>query len=281
MKRQTKHNREKVTNSKTRKNTVSCNYVVAIPTYKRYNEVYEKSIKTLLDGGVSHKKIHIFVANNDEYKKYSEILPLGSYYKIIIGKLGITNQRRFMVKYFLEGSNVLFLDDDVEKIEKLNKTGTKLIEMKRGTDELHRFICDAFIECKKKNIFLWGIYPVRNPFFMKPRPIKTYDLRFILGTFYGTIIRHSKDLKPSVEEKEDVENSILHYKKDGKLLRFEKVTLKTKFFNPKGGIGSFNERLKTHEISAKTLLKKYPEYGRIQLRKNGMYEFVLREKKKE
>lgn len=271
----TKHNRKRFSNTNTRKNRATSNYLVAIPTYKRYYDVYHKSIKTLLDGGVSHTKIHIFVANKDEYNKYHQALPLGSYYKIIIGKLGISNQRQFMIKYFMEGTNVLFIDDDVESIDKLNKSGTKFIEMKRGTNELHSFISHAFFLCKRYNIFLWGIYPVRNTFFMKPRPTLTFDLRFILGTFYGTVIRHSKDLKTSVVEKEDVENSILHFIKDRKILRFEKITLKTKFFNPNGGLGSFQQRLKTHEYSAKFLFHKYPQYGRIKIRKNGIYEFIL------
>lgn len=256
------------------------NYVIAIPTYKRYEDVYNKTLQTLLKYGINSKKIYIFVANKDEYEKYKFILPKDSYYKIIVGVLGITNQRKFMVKYFKENTNVVFMDDDIEKIERLHKDGTKFIEMKKFTQrskhsELDTFICNAFQECREKNIYLWGIYPVRNAFFMKPRPEKTYDLRFILGTMYGMIIRHDKDLIPHLKEKEDVENSILHYIKDGSVLRFEKITIKTKFFNPNGGIGSLEERKQTHKDSALYLERKYSNYGRIKVRDNGIYEFQL------
>lgn len=177
-----------------------------------------------------------------------------------------------MVNYFKKGTNVLFLDDDVERVEKLNK------EMKFSQiGNLNKFIKDAFKECMKKKIYIWGIYPVRNALFMKPRPVKTYGLRFILGTFYGQIIRHDSDLKTSTSEKEDVENSILHYKKDCGVLRYEKVTIKTKFYNPDGGIAAMTkDRKKVHETAAKYLEKNYPEYGTVWQRQNGIYEFRLK-----
>jgi hypothetical protein len=248
-------------------------YIVAIPTYKRYQQVYDKSISTLIKGKVPASKIHIFVANKAEEKAYKEALPSDSYHKIIIGKIGITNQRKFMVKYFKEGTNVLFLDDDVERVEKLNKTSTKY----NPIPNLDTFIKKAFTECHKRGIYLWGIYPVRNPLFMKARPEMATGLRFILGTFYGQVIRHNKALVPSVQEKEDFELSILHYIKDGSVLRFDKVTIKTKFYNPKGGIAAREtDRLKVNKIAAETLKKKYPEYGSIWQRKDGRYEFKLK-----
>lgn len=258
--------------NKTIKNYNKNNFFVAIPTYKRYNDVYEKTIKTLLNGGVDYNKIFIFVADQLEYDNYKLALPINSYHKIVIGVLGINNQRKFIVNYFKQGDCVLFVDDDVERIDKLNKNGDGFIQMKRS---LNTFINHAFNLCKLNNIFLWGIYPVRNPFFMKPRPQITCDLRFILGTFYGIIIRHSPDLNTTLKEKEDVENSILHFIKDNKLLRFEKITLKTKFFNPNGGIGSIDNRINTHKNSALYLSKKYPSFGKIKIRKNGIYEFTL------
>ena len=254
----------------TRKNK-SIDYIIAIPTYKRYSQVYDKSIKTLIQHKVNPKKIYIFVANKEEEKLYKKNLPPDSYYKIIIGVLGINNQRKFMINYFKQGTNVVFIDDDVERIEELKNDKLKEI------NNVDRFIKEAFQECYRKNIYLWGVYPVRNPFFMKPRPIKNYGLRFILGTFYGQIIRHSKDLITSLPEKEDVENSILHYKKDCGVLRFDKVTIKTKFYNPEGGIYAMTKDRKTiHKKAAMTLSKKYPEYGSIWIRNNGIYEFKLK-----
>jgi cellulose synthase/poly-beta-1,6-N-acetylglucosamine synthase-like glycosyltransferase len=246
-------------------------YVVAIPTYKRYQQVFNKSISMLIKHKVPTSKIYIFVANNEERDLYKQSLDKGTYHKIVVGVLGINNQRKYITKYFKTGTNVLFIDDDVEKIEEL--VSGKLKEILN----LDKFVRNGFKECKKNKIFLWGIYPVRNAFFMEPRPIQSFGLRFILGTFYGQIIRHDKDLLTTVQEKEDFENSILHYKKDCGVLRYEKVTLKTKFYNPDGGIMAMtNDRKQVHEKSAKKLKKLYPEYGNIWQRQNGIYEFKLK-----
>jgi hypothetical protein len=257
--------------------TSKIDYVVAIPTYKRYSQVYEKSIKTLIDGGVNPKKIFIFVANKDEEREYTNELPKESYGKIVVGVIGINNQRKFMNNYFKEGTNVLFLDDDVQKIETIDKDG-KFISIKN----LDNFIKNAFATCKKYGLYLWGIYPVRNGMFMKARPELSLGLRFILGTFYGQIIRHSKDLLTNVPEKEDFENSILHYIKDGGVVRFDHVTLRTKFLNPDGGIAAMSkDRMASNKLAAMTLEKRYPEYGSAWQRPNGKWEFRLKNLKYE
>jgi hypothetical protein len=261
------------------------NYIVAIPTYKRYEQVYNKTINTLLKGKVPSSKIYLFVANKSEYNKYKENVPEKSYNSIIIGKKGITNQRNFMNNYFKEGQCVLYLDDDVEKVLILkNKQSNNLVQL----TNIHNFIIKAFNKCIENNIYLWGIYPVNNAFFMRPRPTISNGLRFILGTFYGQIIRHSKDLKLTLTEKEDFQNSILHYIKDGSVLRFDKVTIKTNFYNPDGGImaasasqgsqgraSDLEKRKNINKQSALRLKQLYPEYGDIWIRKNGIYEFRL------
>jgi hypothetical protein len=257
--------------NKTRKISRKSDYVVAIPTYKRYDQVYEKSISTLIKHKVASSKIYLFVANKEEAEEYKKSLPKGSYHKIVIGVLGIQHQRNFIIDYFKEGTNVVFMDDDVERIDKLKGESFKQIS------DVDKFMKSAFKECREAGLYLWGIYPVRNEFFMKPRPEKSKDLRFIIGAFYGQVIRHSKDLKMKLKQKVDVENTILHYIKDGGVLRYEKVTIKTKYYNPKGGILAVmkTNRLKVNEESAKKLERLYPKYGHVWKRENGKFEFKL------
>ena len=49
----------------------------------------------------------------------------------------------------------------------------------------------------------------------------------------------------------------------------------TKYYGKEGGLGRFEDRLKPMKVASQLLLKKYPEYGHIKTRKNGMTEFVL------
>ena len=57
------------------------------------------------------------------------------------------------------------------------------------------------IYCLKNNIGLFGIYPIKNGYFMKDLPEKTIDLRFCVGTFWGCINNHN--IQINIEEKED------------------------------------------------------------------------------
>lgn len=244
------------------------NYVVAIPSYKREEVIIKKTLKTLKDGGVPKSKIHIFVANEEERVNYEKAVPKDLYHKIVVGEKGITNQRKFIVRYFPENQYVISIDDDVERIEKM-KGSDKLLQIQ----DIDRFFKDAHADLKKNGLYIWGIYPVRNPFFMKPN-VST-KLKFIIGVLRGFINRKSKDLEPNVgsEGKEDYEQSILYFKKDGGVLRYNNVTTKTKF-NSDGGLGK--DRFEMNKKAAEYLQKTYPDLVTIFHRKNGMTEIKLK-----
>ena len=246
------------------------NYVIAIPTYNRYNVISDKTLKTLYDGMVNKNKIYLFVANREQYKLYEEHVPKNLYNKMIIGKLGITNQRIFISKYFPENQYIISMDDDIEEVSLLKGTD-KLVRIK----DLTSFFLEAYKMLKEEGLYIWGIYPVRNPFFMKKKI--SYDLKFIIGVMYGYINRHDKHLYPStkIETKEDYEMSILYYKKDGGVLRFNNINPKTKN-NAEGGVGA--DRFERNKLSANYLKEKYPDIITIFHRNNGMTEVKLARK---
>jgi len=242
------------------------NYVVAIPTYNRHDVLDKKTLKTLIEGNVNKNRIFLFVANKEQYKLYEETVPKNMYNQIIIGKKGITNQRKFIAKYFPEGQYVISMDDDVEQFEILK--GEKLVKLK----DVNQFFIQAYNLLKKEHLFIWGIYPVRNPFFMYKNI--TTDLRFIIGVTFGFIVRHNKKLEPSTkaETKEDYEQTILYFKMDGGVLRFNNITTKTKF-NAPGGLGT--DRYERNKNAAEYLEHTYPDIITVFKRKNGTYEVKL------
>ena len=247
------------------------NYVVAIPTYNRSEIIAKKTLETLKKGKVPAKCIYIFVANDAERDAYVNAVPSTLFKKIVVGVKGITDQRKFIVKYFAEGTRVVSMDDDVEKFLRLSRNGEKLVDFKKG--DLDRFIKKAFANAEANNLFLWGIYPMRYAYYMKHNV--TTDLRLILGTAYGFICRHDADLVPTVGEKEDYENTIRHFLKDGGVMRFNDICLKTIYHSP-GGLGKLTEeRLQANKIAAEHLQQKYPDLVTIFKRPNGMTEVRL------
>jgi hypothetical protein len=239
-------------------------YVVAVPSYNRWEEVASKTLTTLKEGKVPKSKIYIFVANKQQEKIYAESVPRNLYNKIVVGKKGIANQRVFISKYFPAGQYIVSMDDDVEALQ-IMKNKETLVRL----DNLDKFFKEAHAELNKEGLFIWGVYPVHNPFFMQ-KTITTH-LRFIIGVTFGYINRHDKKLYPSVnaETKEDYEQSILFYKKDGGVMRYNYITPKTKF-NAKGGLGT--DRFDRNKHAAEYLKRTYPDIINTFTRSNGTPE---------
>jgi hypothetical protein len=68
----------------------------------------------------------------------------------------ITQQRKFIVKYFPEGQYVISIDDDMELLEKLQ--GGKLAKDR----DVDGFFKKGYDDLKKHGLYIWGIYPVQN-----------------------------------------------------------------------------------------------------------------------
>jgi hypothetical protein len=242
-------------------------YVVAVPSYKRYNEITKKTLPTLKKGKVPADKIYVFVANVTEEKLYREKMDPKTYYKIVVGKKGLVPQRRYISQYFSEGTHIVSVDDDVQNMIRLTKDD----KLKHITN-IDTFFKKAFRTLKKKDLYLWGVYPVKNNLFMKRKV--TTDLRFVIGVVHGYINRHSKDLYPSLKSvgKEDIEQSILFYLKDGGVLRFNDITFST-VFNAPGGLGT--DRYQMNKNAQEYLVKTYPGIAKPKFRKDGTPEITL------
>jgi hypothetical protein len=145
-------------------------------------------------------------------------------------------------------------------------------------NDLDRLFKEAYYLMVCKNISLWGVYPVNNLFFMKKDEM-SYDLKFIIGCFYGFINKKNIILNKECEGKEDYENTILNYINDKGVIRFNNITFKTKF-KSKGGLGN-NKKLRNmlDEEATDYLIKEYPLYCK-KINRKERYEVRLIKQKK-
>lgn len=270
------------------------NYIICIPTYKRYEMFKEKTLSVLEKNKISLSRIYIFVANKSEKEKYMNVLDRKYHSRIIIGKKGLKNQRNFISNYFPEGTCIVQLDDDIEDIVELYhpimenydewiNTDFKTIKSQefrkkqdiKSINNLHKFIKDTFKYCINNNIYLWGIYPIANPYFMTYT--KEEKLNFIVGPMFGIINRHDKDLKLTLDEKENSERTLQHYVKDGKVLRVNYISIITKYYKNKGGMqNEGKDRIEEAAKSSNILHSRYPNITKIYIKKStGMPEIKL------
>jgi hypothetical protein len=253
-------------------------YLIAIPTYDRVDFLKTKTLSLLERNSIPKNIIYIFVASEEQKKKYEESI---HEYNIVVAPVnGILETRNFITKYFAEGQKLVHFDDDIDEVlEKVNKDKTC---RKMEKVNLIEFISNAFIEIEKRKLSMWGINPVNNPFFLAHN-IST-DLRYVVAAFRGVINHHDIILKHS-NQKEDVENTIRSYIRDGGVLRYNYVTVKTKWYAA-GGIlsqtckGNLKARKELSKHAVDLLVAEFPNYGVLKQRKSGIYEFVLHKKPK-
>lgn len=251
-------------------------YVVCIPSYKRSQVCNDKTLATLHKMGIPKHIIHVYVANNEEYEVYKNTLDKRLYDKLHVGVLGLVQQREYIMSQWKEGQHIVFLDDDIASID---LSLSPLFQKKT----LNQFIEHAFKTCKEHKAFIWGVYPVFNPFFRAPKQECTTYLTYVVGAFYGIINRprlNTRKLRLTMTrktgQKEDVERTIKYFLNDGVIIRFNKIGFVTKYYGKEGGLGTFQERLKPMRDAAIALEEKYPELGYVIERKTGMTEFRLR-----
>ena len=289
-----KHTTSNVSKSQTNDNSnnnSNNNYIIVIPSYNRPELIQKKTLSLLHKHNINPIRIHIFVSDKDQYDLYKEKIPSSFYNKLIIGVKGLKNQRNFINNYYPEGLHIVQMDDDIDKIVQLvsrrrsrsrsrsrssskSKTKPKQLFYKslKPIENLDTFIKEAFEKCQSNGIFLWGVYPLANAYFMTDTT--TTDLRFIVGPLFGIINRHRPDLQLTVDEKENSERTLQHWVIDGKVLRFNSVGIETNYYKNKGGMQDEGKDRKEEALKSITYLHNtYPSITKLYLgKKSGVPE---------
>jgi hypothetical protein len=257
-------------------------FVVVIPTYQRSTIIASHTLHFLERANIPHNRIHLFIANTQsEINAYQIYQTRG--YNLHYGPVGLHHMRNFIHKSFPENTHMLCMDDDISTIvqmrEDVSITNPKSSKRYPLYDDMYlhfqSWISNAFEMLQHHNATLFGIYPVKNGYFMKSLPECTYDLRFCVGTLWGMRNRH--DIVLNIEEKEDMERTLICWDKDKVILRFNHITPVTKYYVTPGGMQAHNKNRKEEaKSSCQYLLAKYPQWCKLWTsKKSGVYEVRL------
>jgi hypothetical protein len=234
---------------------------IVIPTYERCDDF--KTIHFLEKNNIPKEFIYIFVANEEQKEKY--ILSIGNEYEIIVGVLGLVNQRNFITNYFSEGEIIISMDDDIEDL--IHAENKPLIEWLEE--------CCEYL--KNSNNALLSINPSVNPFFFEQR--KGADEPFKIGNYLCIgcfqIIKNDKSLMLSIDDFEDWERTLLFQNKYGANIRYNDVLVKTKYFCKNGGLATFRNKY-TYLKNINKLIYKFSQsvsftYKKLALDKHTLF----------
>lgn len=239
-------------------------WVVVIPSYNRVDILKAKTLKVLQEYKIPKSKIYVFVADEEQKKLYDELKD--SVGHIIVGVKGLPEVRNFIFNYFPKGKPIVSFDDDVRGFIEYDPKA-KRHEKKLG--DLAGLFDRGFSECKKRGANFWGVYPSANGYFMKPTV--TEDLRFIIGSFWGCF-NPKKDIHIDIGngEKEDYQRTIQFWERDAKIVRINFVAVQTTTYGTPGGLQEGN-RLARERKTVKAMLKKWPQYIKMNTRRKSGY----------
>ena len=253
-------------------------YCIAIPSYKRPETIKKKTLRVLESYNIDSSRITIFVADEDEYKAYVESLskdPYANKCKVIVGVHTIGAQRNFIENWYPEGTKLVMFDDDVEEVQK------KISEQKLGRleDLENDFIIKGFEECEKVGAKTFGIYAASNAYFMKDR-IYT-KLCYVIASTFGVIVEHDPFLERITNHGEDYEYSIRQYVKNGAVVRFDYLTVKSNYYKEDGGLQTIRNKEYVYE-SIKKIAELFPDLCTMYIREStGNAELRLKDMRKE
>jgi len=208
--------------------------------------------------------VRIYVAPHDPADQRLEV----------VGKepVGLGKARNHVIRNSRPGELLVFIDDDLTGVSEA--TGPKELRPVEDLDWLFR---SMFRDMEAASATLWGLYPVANPYFMKPR-VRT-DLVYICGGLFGVKVTGKEHELVTLDDKEDFERSIRHYLADGHVVRNEHFCLGTTGYKGKGGMQLSRTPLRVR-AAAEWLTVRYPNLCQLNTaKKSGWTEVRLRDKR--
>ena len=229
--------------------------IIAIPTYKRTSLLNKSTLPLLLNSGFSRDEIYIFVSGEDEYLDYIEKFPD---FNIIMGDSGIHGIHNSITDYFLEGQEIIRMDDDITKIDGA------------CPQMLRTFFTDAFAYIKENNLKYWGVYPQKWEREQLRLPEVSTGLMNVMGMLVGHINRKAMKIPSEVRFKEEVYRCLWYYENGG-ICRFNRINVRTRFYREGSGL-SIERNIDNEKLSALAVYKIFPKYLTIQ-EKKGRTQF--------
>ena len=236
-----------------------------IPSYQRSEILQQKTLKYLDSMEIDRTSVYVFIREDDkDYEGYNKIADINL---LAIDIKGIGETHNYITKHFDEGEFIVEIDDDLEY----------MVDQERKPIDSFTGLCEEMKEkMESVGCSYGGSYSVANPMFMSKCDRYTTDLRYMLGCVRWRFVR--KDIKLETNYAEDMENCILHFIRDKKILKNNWVAPKTKNY-ANGGCNGDGRNFTSEQKDKKHLAEKYPLYCRYFERKNGKPDCRVREYK--
>lgn len=206
-------------------------FEVAVPTFRREDAIKRMTLAMLRANRIAPGSVTLFVASASQAKAYAASLSGGEFAvfadRIVVGGAGVRAARNAIRAHFEPGTHVVSIDDDVRAVLAARKGAF-------ANADVRDIVRDGALACDVYGAKLWGLYPVKNTYFMGARPFA--GLAFVQGQFFGCVVDRDPAMTLDLEIKEDHENTLNHYVRDGVVARLEYAVADSVMYETPGGI---------------------------------------------
>lgn len=243
-------------------------YVVIVPSFQRPHLLNERTLPALLRGGVDPARIAVYLHDHDPHlADYMDVVAAHGVRHRITSARGITEQRTVILHDHPPGTPMVSVDDDVTEWRRA--VTRKALEPVDDVDALFR---QMFDETRQRGLYVWGLAPVMNPYFMKPGQL-TEGLRFLIFTCWGAFTRPGHPVHQfTVPTKDDYEFSLRAWWWDGAVLRNDGVVAKADIMKLPGGCMAAGRDPQQTADAVAVLQSQWP--GLIRINNNRRSRFV-------
>lgn len=228
----------------------------AIPSFHRAEN--QRTLKMLVDLGFQKDEIVLSTQTAEDYKDYSA--RYGDRCEIIYkdGNCAADN-RNTIIKAFHHGAWIMMLDDDIDAFYVLKGKTLQKIDTR---EHLEKMFTSFFEYTEKNGGKLWGIYPVKNAYFMKG----TINKRSLVCGCLGII--NCQEFDNRYRTKEDFEYCCRIMRSGANVIRFNFVTCDIKF-KIQGGCHDDWGNIKENQQIAYDLVTRYPDLVKLNPSRRG------------
>jgi hypothetical protein len=224
-------------------------YQVAICTHNRWETINHGTLRVLKDTGIPTQRIHLFITPGQE-PQYEATLDPALYGHLHTGGTGLAANRNAATRAFPKHTRLVQADDDLKAIQQLTPDG-KL----QTLTNLDPFLQEAFTITRHHKATMWGVYPVPNAFFMRPR-IST-GLKFLIGQLQGYTTNPTETIQ--APDKDDYERTLLRYHADGQVIRFDHITVQANGVRKNAGGLQDGNRVPKNNQAVTYLMNRWPQ----------------------
>ena len=260
---------------------------IEVPSAGRAETLADKTLPFLRRAGVEDRDVRVWVPEGERDAYFLaapgvDLVPLdyvpSTGEDLDAGPYAVGIARNAIADAALPGDLVVEVDDDVEGLVEWAGQKDSINARLRDVDGpgFLRIVERGFALAEDAGAYIWGVHPAAT--YCRDRV--RIDLSYIGAALFGQRIRGEPDVeRVRLDDKEDFERSLRFYERDGRLLRLDGVSWRTRGYGGAGGMQSTRTAGRI-DASARWCAERWPQWAALKYPKSGKTELRLADRRR-